>query len=227
MGLKEFINKDEEPPVYLGWGSMVAVSPEHMVALAVGALKAAGQRGIVLGGNAKLAVDMLKDRELLDYAAASVLFVDSAPHEWLFPQCSVTVHHGGMGTTVAALRSGVPTIVTPTIYDQFESARVVQGAGVGLATPAFHKVTHQSLGEAIRKASSDNTLKSRAKELGDALQAEDGLANAAKALEDFVRDDMETGKWSAAYAELLERRNRPKQCFFRWLARMNSPQPFK
>lgn len=31
--------------------------------------------------------------------AANVLFLSEAPHDWLFPKCSVIIHHGGSGTT--------------------------------------------------------------------------------------------------------------------------------
>lgn len=30
----------------------------------------------------------------------------SAPHEWLLPQVAAVVHHGGAGTTAAALHAG-------------------------------------------------------------------------------------------------------------------------
>ena len=41
-----------------------------------------------------------EERKLLyEYAKNHVLFLQSAPHDWLFPRCSVTVHHGGAGTT--------------------------------------------------------------------------------------------------------------------------------
>merc|ERR1711939_981043 len=116
-----------------GWGSMVAVSEAHMTCLAVRSLMKAGLRGIILGGWAKLDPSMLKgqpDTEAMEaYVTENVLFLPSAPHEWLFPQCSVTAHHGGSGTTAAALRSGVPTIVTPCAFDQFDNAHLVQSNG--------------------------------------------------------------------------------------------------
>jgi len=84
------------PPVYLGWGSMMCKSPEWMVALAVEALYHAGERGIILGGWASLGQDHVPDH-LKEFCKENVLFVSSAPHEWLFPQCSCIVHHGGSG----------------------------------------------------------------------------------------------------------------------------------
>merc|ERR1712125_192201 len=102
---------------------MLAVSQEHMACLAVRSLRKAGLRGIVLGGWAELCSEQLggqpDSEELLNYASHSVLFIQSAPHEWLFPQCVAIVHHGGSGTTAAALRSGRPSIVTPCGFDQF------------------------------------------------------------------------------------------------------------
>jgi hypothetical protein len=35
-----------------------------------------------------------------------VRIVDAVDHDWLLPRCSAAVHHGGSGTTVAALRAG-------------------------------------------------------------------------------------------------------------------------
>lgn len=35
--------------------------------------------------------------------------LSACPHDWLFPQMSAVVHHGGAGTTAAGLRAGKPT----------------------------------------------------------------------------------------------------------------------
>ena len=31
----------------------------------------------------------------------TVMLLDDVPHDWLLPQCSAVVHHGGAGTTAA------------------------------------------------------------------------------------------------------------------------------
>merc|ERR550525_815337 len=102
-----------------------------MTCLAVRALMKSKSRGIVLGGWAGLEVGKLQGQadtqQMLDYVAEDVLFLKTAPHEWLFPRCSCTVHHGGSGTTAAALRAGRPTIITPCFVDQFSNAKGVPG----------------------------------------------------------------------------------------------------
>lgn len=125
-----------DAPVYIGWGSMMAKSGEHMTCLAVRALMKSQSRGIILAGWAKLEAGMMHGQpdtpQMVEYAKDNILFLETAPHEWLFPQCACTVHHGGAGTTAAALRAGRPTIITPTMSDQYFWAQTVASAGVGV-----------------------------------------------------------------------------------------------
>mmetsp|Transcript_42512 Transcript_42512/g.90548 ORF Transcript_42512/g.90548 Transcript_42512/m.90548 type:complete len:554 (+) Transcript_42512:52-1713(+) len=197
------------PPVYMGWGSMCAGFPENMTLLAVRSLKLAGLRGIILGGWAKLNATMVKgapdEKELEEYIASNVLFVDSAPHEWLFPQCSVTVHHGGAGTTAAALRSGNPTIITPCFLDQFGMGQLVVESGCGLKMPQFSKVTPERLGDAIKNCSTNSAMKERACQLGKILRQEDGLATATNIIDEFLTGDLASGEWLNRFKEQRNR----------------------
>ena len=108
--IKEFIASDiKRKPVYMGWGSMIRKSTQEMALFAVEALVMSNQRGIILGGSAGLSLEMLERagnstndddfKQIMDYAKENVIFVDKAPHEWLFSQVSLTIHHGGAGTT--------------------------------------------------------------------------------------------------------------------------------
>lgn len=179
-----------------------------MACLAVRALRLAGLRGVVLGGWAELGAEKLRGQpdsdELLAYAKENVIFVNTAPHEWLFPQCVATVHHGGSGTTAAALRSGRPTIVTPCAFDQFFNARMVADSGAGLALPQVAAVIPQQLADALRRATTDRALIERAAALGEQLRAEDGLAAAVSAVDRFVREEVATGVWEVRHREQVE-----------------------
>ena len=190
-------------PVYVGWGSMLAGTPERMAQLAVRALKQAEQRGVLGGGAARLSVDMLEGAgddaaELVAYARAHVLFVHSAPHEWLFPQCTVVVHHGGAGTTAAAMRSGTPAVVTPMLVDQFENAARTARAKAGVAMPQFTKVTPAALASALRTCLQPE-MQAAAAALGTTLRAEDGLGAASERLERFYKEEVCTGVYAAAF----------------------------
>ena len=57
-------------------------------------------------------------KRLHAWAEENVFEIESCPHDWLFPQCSAVVHHGGAGTLAAGIRAGCPTIVCATQGDQ-------------------------------------------------------------------------------------------------------------
>ncbi len=55
-----------------------------------------------------------------------VLWLPYVALRTLLPRSAALVHHGGIGTTAEALRAGVPQVVVPLAYDQFDNAaRVV------------------------------------------------------------------------------------------------------
>ncbi|CAE8587505.1 unnamed protein product, partial [Polarella glacialis] len=176
------------PPVYLGWGSMTAISAAHMTKLAVATLLKTGQRGIVMKRWAELGPEHLDTAELSEYAAENVFFASVLPHEWLFPKCSRIVSHGGSGTTAATLRSGRPAVITPVFLDQFDFAESVETLGVGVSTCQFNKVSAQQLASCILKCASDESIMAKAAELGARLDAENGVSNAVAILRAFVSE---------------------------------------
>ena len=191
-------------PVYLGWGSMLAGGKEHMAALAVGAAMQAGVRAVVLGGWARIGAEGLP-APLRRYAAEHVLFcADSLPHEWLLPQCSCAVIHGGAGTTAAVLRSGVPCIVTPVFVDQFYWAQRVSAlrVGVGFGTTPLLKVTAADVAAAIRAcvgpSAEAEAVRRNAAALGEALRAEDGVGAAVRLLEETAAAGASRERWDSA-----------------------------
>ncbi|MFF8844563.1 nucleotide disphospho-sugar-binding domain-containing protein [Streptomyces sp. NPDC015127] len=48
------------------------------------------------------------------------------------PMCDVIVHHGGSGTTMTSLVSGVPQLVMPHFADQFANAEQITACGAGI-----------------------------------------------------------------------------------------------
>jgi len=209
--------KAGESPVYIGWGSMIAVSSEFMTRLAVSALKAVGRRGIILRGWAKLDSRLLDEQELIDYAKASVLFIETAPHEWLLPKCATNVVHGGSGTTAASMRSGKPTIITPVFLDQYDFADGVARLGNGIATCQFKSVTTKILADAIHKCLTDQQIRESAVEVRAKLLAENGVDVALQKIKGFVEGSMSSGEWLTKF-ERLQRERRSARDPNRWWA---------
>jgi UDP:flavonoid glycosyltransferase YjiC (YdhE family) len=176
--LRDFLESGP-PPVYIGFGSMHNRDADRVTEIIVEALARAGQRGVVYTGwNGLRAV-----------AGSDRLFAleSETPHDWLFPRMAAVVHHGGAGTTGAALRAGVPAVVVPFMSDQPFWARRVHELGAGPAPVPRARLTAQRLGDAILRAVTESTHRQRAAELGRALRAEDGVMLAVRLVEQHVR----------------------------------------
>ena len=60
-----------------------------------------------------------------------VLWQDFVPLQDVLPRCAMLIHHGGIGTTAEAMRSGVPQLIIPFAFDQFDNAVRIQRLGIG------------------------------------------------------------------------------------------------
>jgi UDP:flavonoid glycosyltransferase YjiC (YdhE family) len=61
---------------------------------------------------------------------SSVRHFDYLRFSKLLPRVAAIVHHGGIGTSSQALAAGIPQLVRPLAYDQFDNAYRLETAGV-------------------------------------------------------------------------------------------------
>lgn len=132
-------------------------NPEAAGRMALEALAHTGQRGILAAGWGGLTVGNVPP---------TVYLLEAIPHAWLFPQLAAIVHHGGAGTTAAALRAGVPSIVVPFMGDQAFWGRRVAALGVGPAPMARKSLRSTQLSQAIDRVLRDTAMHQRAAALG-------------------------------------------------------------
>ena len=158
-------------PVYVGFGSMSTRDAGPISAIVAQAARAAGQRVVLHAGAAGLgSVD-----------ERWVRVVGDVPHEWLFPKVAGVVHHGGAGTTAAALRAGVPQAVVAHIGDQPYWGRRVHEIGVGARPIRRHALTVEWLTEVLRGFARGERAE-RAASMGEQIRLEDGVGRAVEAL---------------------------------------------
>ena len=55
-----------------------------------------------------------------------------APLSQLLPHSAVLIHHGGIGTCSQALRAGIPQLIQPYAFDQFDNGARIEQLGTGL-----------------------------------------------------------------------------------------------
>ncbi len=166
------------PVVSVGFGSMASADAAALTRLVVDAARSSQFRTLLLTGWGGLAAGV--------EGAADVLAVDAVPHDWLFSRVHTIVHHGGAGTTGAALRGGVPSVVVPFSMDQpFWGSRVA-ALGVGPAPVPRRALTVERLAAAL-EATRDEGMRTKARGLGELLRAEDGVGAAVKVIGGVVR----------------------------------------
>lgn len=176
VGLVEFLASGP-PPVFVGFGSMPLPDPARTSRVVVDALARAGMRGVLQAGWGGLGGSELPE---------DVYRIDYAPYEWLFPRMALVIHHGGSGTTAHALRAGVPSLVTPMLFDQFFWGERVAALGVGPHPLAFKRLTVDRLAAAIASAVADQDMCRRAADLSRLLTAEEGVSRAVELIEGYL-----------------------------------------
>lgn len=178
--LLDFLQAGERPiAVSLGVMSTSGRKAKESAQIVLDAARKANVRAILQGwDNALLAS--------LDIPAG-VYCAGAMPHDWLFAQVSAVVHHGGFGTTAAALRSGVPAIIIPHIIDQYAWGQRVFELGAGPKFISRGNLTSERLAAAIEQSLKDLRLHSRAAQLGETICHEpDGVLQAVKIIESIL-----------------------------------------
>lgn len=110
-------------PVYVGFGSMSVADPDRLRTAVLDGT--AGRRVLVASGWGGVFTDADSDDR--------VRVVPAVDHASVLPRCVAAVHHGGAGTTAAALRAGIPAVVCWLGADQPLWGRALHRAGVGVS----------------------------------------------------------------------------------------------
>ncbi len=123
------------PPIYFGFGS-TPVTPFRTTAETIGsACSQLGERALICSGP-----NDPRDVPQSD----EVKIVGVVNHTAVLPACRAVVHHGGSGTTAAALRAGLPMLILWLWLDQPVWAAGAQELGFGFGRP-FSETNSASL----------------------------------------------------------------------------------
>lgn len=118
-GLAQFLSHGSPPIVFTpGTGHQHAARYFH---IALKTLLRLGRRGVFVTPHAA---------QLPDSLPSTVMWQSHVPFALLLPHAAAVVHHGGIGTTAEAFRTGTPQLVVPFAYDQFDNGLRAKGLGV-------------------------------------------------------------------------------------------------
>ena len=178
--LIEFLSRGEAP-VYFGFGSIFGRDPKLVTQIILEAVRRTGVRAILARGWGGIETTESSQSE-------SVMFIQGAPHRWLFPKVNAVVHHGGCGTTASGLLAGKPSIICPFFGDQPFWGRHVERLGVGPSPIPQSKMTVDRLCRAIDIAMNDSTMRDNAAKLGSRLSMEDGTSHALSFINQWMNN---------------------------------------
>lgn len=109
-----------------------------------------------------------------------------APFRELLPMCGAVVHHGGVGTTSAALQAGCPQLVLPLAWDQPDNAARVVALGAGLTLGPRHRSSDRLTLALARLMAPE--FRARCRTIASRALAEDGLEVAADLVEQLANE---------------------------------------
>ena len=165
------------PPICFAFGSMSMKSPADTLAMIAAACAQLGERALVCAGSTDFS-------DVLDFEHVKV--VGALNYAAIFPSCRAVVHHGGVGTTAAGLRAGVPTLICWAAPDRRMWGAVVERLKVGTAR-RFSATTEKSLVADLRKILA-RAYVDRARELATRLtKPADSVATTADLVENLAR----------------------------------------
>lgn len=175
--LNHFLESSHEKPIYIGFGSMLCEDMRHLASMVISALCQSGSRGII----------SFEERYLEGiHLPENIINVGSVPHDWLFPKLAGAIHHGGAGTTAAALIAGIPSVaITFLNSDQIFWGRRLYELGVGLPPIKKEDLSTNKLMKAIEGLTSRN-LQMKATQLGHEIKQENGCERAVLLIDQHI-----------------------------------------
>jgi UDP:flavonoid glycosyltransferase YjiC (YdhE family) len=161
--VREFVEAGSRPLIFTP-GSANVFGHEFFRA-AVEACQRLGRRGVLLTRFPEQLPSNLPD---------TVRYIDYVPFRWLLPRADLLVHHGGIGSMSQALAAGVPQVIMPMAFDQFDNIDRVERLGVGRGlTP--QRFRGAALAKVMQSLLDDPAVKQRCAAIKAKFEGVDGL----------------------------------------------------
>jgi UDP:flavonoid glycosyltransferase YjiC (YdhE family) len=162
------------PPIVFTLGTGMTHAADFF-RMAVSTCDALSSRGLLLTKYATV---------IPSHLPAGVRHCAFAPFRQLLPRCGAVVHHGGVGTTAAALEAGCPQLVLPLAWDQPDNAARVTRLGAGL-TLGSRRRSSRHMSDALARLMTP-AVGARCWEIANQAGGPDGLELAAGWVEELA-----------------------------------------
>lgn len=175
--LQVFIDAGEAPIVFALGSSAVNIAGDfYIVSAAV--TRRLKQRAVLVYGKLD---DQVKDIEPDD----DIFIINYVAYDKLFPQASLIVHQGGIGTLAQSMAAQSPLLIVPFGFDQFDNAERIEQLGIGKYLPR-NQYNVENTTPVIEALLNAPHYRERAKSIGKFIQTDDGAANACDVIEQVL-----------------------------------------
>lgn len=161
--LQEFIRAGE-PPVFIGFGSMEITNPEKTEQSLLDVIRKSDLRFIVSDRLIKAREDNPSNLYITGYVS----------YDLLFPHIKAAVHHGGSGTTHTAAVYGLPQLILPKAFDQYDWAERIRALGLGPRGFPMNKLTAGKLETTLKELTQNSSFRENAAAIRKQILERDG-----------------------------------------------------
>jgi UDP:flavonoid glycosyltransferase YjiC (YdhE family) len=104
------------------------------------------------------------------------------PFSQVLPRAALLVYHGGVGTLAQGIKAGIPHLVVPHGFDQFDSGWRIEQLGLGQSIPQ-RRYRMRRVVAAIQSILADDSAAARRREFASRIDSEDACARACTLIE--------------------------------------------
>lgn len=169
--LKEFLNSGPTPKC-ITFGSISPYRAQETTELIRESVKESGCRAIIQADWDNVRQSDIKEDNIYK--------CNRLPHAEVFPYCALVIHHGGTGTTHAALRAGCPAIVIAHAFDQTFWGNELKRLGVAGKVLHRNRITAKRLTEAINVTINSQEMKRNAMIISKKMRDENGVETSVR-----------------------------------------------
>jgi UDP:flavonoid glycosyltransferase YjiC (YdhE family) len=104
------------------------------------------------------------------------------PFSQVLPRAALLVYHGGVGTLAQGIKAGVPHLVVPHGYDQFDSGWRIEQLGLGRSIPQS-RYRARRVAATIQSILSDDFSAQRRSRFAARIDSADAIARVCALIE--------------------------------------------
>lgn len=161
--LVEFLDTHKKI-VFITFGSMSNSNPNEITRIIVEVLKRNNISAIINTSWGGL--------EETDKCPDNIYFVNNIPYDWIFPKMKAIIHHGGSGTTHAALKYACPSLIIPHILDQFFWNKIIKQLHLGPEGIPIKKFDEKNFESKLLDLMNNESYKRNVKLVSEKMKAE-------------------------------------------------------